>query len=392
MERTGGVSDVPQPASQPSTDYAVTVASSLAELRDAMPELRSQESDSDLFSTWHWFENLSGQGIEADLRRYFVLVRQGGNHAAFCLPLLHSPRCAAALWGGATTSLSNYYSSLYAPIGDPCSVTLAGLRAAISHIKRHLRGSAVLDFRPLDTDSPFYRNLLAALSAEGYVTDHYFCFGNWHLQVAGRSFAEYEPNIPSRLRNTYKRGRKKLEATGDWSLEVHARPGAELEQAIREFETIYSKSWKNPEPFPGFVPGLCRTAAERGWLRLGVVRAGGQPVAAQLWLIKDGHALIYKLAYDEAYKHLSAGSVLSAEMMRRAIDDDKAVDVDYLTGDDAYKSDWMSARRERRGVLAFNPVHPLGAAALLKQRLGRWARRLKPSRPEAAVAAPVNAA
>ncbi len=55
------------------------------------------------------------------------------------------------------------------------------------------------------------------------------------------------------------------------------------------------------------------------------------------------------------------------------------LDVDYLTGDDPYKKDWMTHRRERWGITAFNPRTPrrvlmaarhVGAAAL-----GRFAGR-----------------
>ena len=40
--------------------------------------------------------------------------------------------------------------------------------------------------------------------------------------------------------------------------------------------------------------------------------------------------------------------------MEHVIDTDKVHDVDYLTGDDAYKKDWMPDRRERWGIAVFN--------------------------------------
>jgi len=46
--------------------------------------------------------------------------------------------------------------------------------------------------------------------------------------------------------------------------------------------------------------------------------------------------------------------------MQHALDIDRVHEVDYLTGDDAYKKDWMSARRERWGMVAFNPRTPRG--------------------------------
>jgi Acetyltransferase (GNAT) domain len=221
-----------------------------------------------------------------------------------------------------------------------------------------------------------------ALELEGYWVDAYQCFGNWHLAVNNRSYAEYEVSIPSRLRNTIKRNRKKLSAAGTWTVEVINQPGPELERGITAWQAVYDKSWKVPEPFPHFVPGLIRMCAQQGWLRLGVLRLGELPIAAQLWIIKDGYALIYKLAYDEDYKQYSAGSALSAELMRRALDEDRTVDVDYLTGDDGYKVDWMSHRRQRMGLVAFDRRSAQGLISFAKQRLGQaWRRWSAPAVP-----------
>ncbi|MBC7704405.1 MAG: GNAT family N-acetyltransferase [Rhodoferax sp.] len=289
------------------------------------------------------------------------------------------------------TALSTYYSSLFAPTGDPELASVGACRAVVRHLLQQPGSPGVIDLQPLDTGSAFYTCMQAALRAEGWWVDTYFCFGNWHLQVGGRSFDTYYPNVPSRLRNTIRRGRKKLDNGGAWSLEVQAEPGPALEAAIAAFDTIYRKSWKVPEPYPDFVPGLCRTAARKGWLRLGVVRLGGVPIAAQLWLVRDNRALIYKLAYDEEFKRLSAGSVLSAEMMRRAIDDERVVDVDYLTGDDGYKADWMSHRRERRGIVAFHPSSLQGLSSAARHFAGRaWARHRAAHASAAAAPAPAD--
>jgi hypothetical protein len=51
-------------------------------------------------------------------------------------------------------------------------------------------------------------------------------------------------------------------------------------------------------------------------------------------------------------------------------------EVDYLIGDDAYKQDWMSHRRERWGIVAYNPRTLFGLAGALKQMLGGCRRKL----------------
>jgi hypothetical protein len=41
-------------------------------------------------------------------------------------------------------------------------------------------------------------------------------------------------------------------------------------------------------------------------------------------------------------------------LMEHVLDQDKVNEVDYLTGDDTYKAAWMSDRRERWGLVAYN--------------------------------------
>jgi len=363
-------------------DYEVLGFATLAELRAAAETGMADDCGDDMFFTPAWFENLADRGIGGDTRPSWLLVRHRRAGTAFCLPLMRKPRGGGAVYGPVLASLSTYYSSLFAPTGEPALITAGACRAVVQHLRARGSSPGVIDLQPLDAESAFYRFMQDALRAEGWWVDSYFCFGNWHLAVGGRTFEAYYETIPSRLRNTIRRGRKKLDDGGAWSLAVHATPGPALEQAIADFDAIYRKSWKVPEPFPDFVPGLCRTAARLGWLRLGVVRLGDVPIAAQLWLLRDGKALIYKLAYDEEFKRFSAGSVLSADMMRRAIDDERVVDVDYLTGDDGYKADWMSHRRERRGLIGFDARSLQGLASAARHFAGRaWSRRRAASAP-----------
>lgn len=76
----------------------------------------------------------------------------------------------------------------------------------------------------------------------------------------------------------------------------------------------------------------------------------------------------------QGQEKLSAGSVLSAELMRHVMDVDRVREVDFLSGDDAYKADWMAHRRERIGLVAFDQRHWRGWLAALRHRAGRWRR------------------
>jgi hypothetical protein len=319
-------------------------------IRAAAPALARAPVHADLFGTLDWFENLLDHGMDG-LETPCLLVGQCASATAV-LPLLR---------GKGLRGLSNYYSSLYEPACSTPDVLADFMRAAASHLRGQRPGAPIVTLQPLARE--FAATAQQAFAQAGYWTDTFFCFGNWYLEVAGRSFAQYHAGLPSQLRGNLERGRARLERAAPWSLRIVDAPGPALEEALRDYTRIYAASWKEPEPHPAFIPGLCRMAAARGWLRLGVLSVNGEPGAAQLWLVKDGTASIYKLAYDERLRRYSPGSLLTAHMMARCIDEDRVRVVDYLTGDDPYKRDWMSHRRERVGMIAFDPATPRGLAA-----------------------------
>lgn len=340
----------------------------------------------DIFFAQEWFENLAQHGFDTAAQLRLWAFEQEGRLVG-CVPMADGVRTDAP-FGSTLGSLSNYYSCLYGPINPGEGLPSEAWASLAKAIRQHPARWPVVEFHPLDTDSSFYRGMLANLHAVGYWVDTLFCFGNWYLDVAGRDYAQYLTSRTSKLRSNITRARKKLDATGAWEIQVITDEGPALEHAIREFERVYNLSWKQPEPYPEFIPGLCRMAARQGWLRLGLLNYEGQAIAAQLWFVVNGRALIYKIAYDQAQSALSAGAVLTADMIRRAIDEDRVHEVDYLSGDDAYKRHWMSHRRERFGIIAFNPRTLGGLIAggrhFLGKRIKRWRAALEARRTPAA--------
>lgn len=280
----------------------------------------------------------------------FLVLRRGGDAVAV-MPLLVGGEGGAQ--PGCAQALANYYSALWAPALAP-GLQAAELAPLLRELLRRHAPLHRLDFAPLDPGSRAWEVLRGALRGAGLPAWDYFAFGNWYLQCdVFDGWAAYLAARPGALRNTLRRAEKRLERAGA-RIEI-VSGGQRLAAAAQAYAQVYAASWKQPEPHPDFVPGLIRCCAAQGWLRLGVVWLQEQPVAAQLWIVAHGKASIYKLAYDQAHKALGAGTVLTARLMRHALECDGVAEVDYLMGDDAYKRDWMSHRRERRGLRAFNP-------------------------------------
>jgi len=304
---------------------------------------------SDIHFTPQWFELLARTALPEGTKVGIYSLGKTDDLLAPRLPCMSFSNQPCVLH-----SLSNFYTPLFAPIaGD--TINKEGIASLIDRLAQDRPIWTMLNFRPLDPDTSFFNSLTKGLKDGGWWVDRYFCFGNWFLQVDEDSFDSYFAKRPSQLRNTVNRARKKLLKLPNYQLHIQTQADELLEPMLADFVTVYNRSWKKPEPFPDFIPELGRLAAREGWLRLGVIRLNDQPIAAQLWLVFGGVASIVKLAYDQEHIRLSAGSVLTAALMQHVTDIDKVREVDYLIGDDPYKRDWMSHRRERYGIIAFNP-------------------------------------
>ena len=316
-----------------------------------------------------WYKNLIQTVYAEDVGVYFYVLKKGGLPVAI-LPVRITRNSASPT----LESLSNYYSSIYSPVFS-ISLKARDLVPLFDTVRNEHGSVSVIRFAPMATDSRSYEVLRDALQLSGYIPFSFFCFGNWYLKVLGE-WSGYWSNREGILRNTVRRMERKFQKEGGVIEMVVG--GAEIEPAIQAFQQVYSASWKRPEPYPEFVPGLVRVCAEKGWLRLGIARLNGVPVAAELWIVAHGKAEIYKLAYHEDYKAYSPGKLLTAFLMRHVIEVDRVKEVDYLIGDDPHKQFWMSHRRERWGIVAYNPKTLMGALGLLREVLGRLAKNFFP--------------
>lgn len=326
----------------------------------------------DLFSTLQWLELLEQSSFPEQYSSYICAAATDGGIKAL-LPLQAGHRNGLAA-GRGLHSMSNYYSPLFSPYSVAGTDGVAAMDFIFQQLSRAHPAWHWLNLEPLSQQERDRLDL--SLTQNGFNVFPYFRFGNWYLRLQGRSFADYSRDLPGRLLNTITRKRKKLDKQGYWDIRIYTGV-EELQQGLDAYWQVYNSSWKQTEPYPDFINGLIKLAAEQGWLRLGVLSLAQQPVAAQLWLVYRGTASIYKLAYDERFKELSPGSVLSQHMFEQVIDADKVEEIDYLVGDDAYKRDWMSERRERWGIMAFNQTTLQGRGLVAVERVKRMLKSVR---------------
>lgn len=297
------------------------------------------------FCSLLWYKNWISTVLDKESQQTLFLGYEQDNHLQLLLPLMRS-KTAPHTWS--IESLGNYYTPFFQILyaSDQCN-----LLPFFKQLKDLKPDWDRLILQPMQKEQ--VRELLPVLKCAWLPSVPFFCFVNWYMEVNHRSFDEYFSGLSSRVKNTVNRKTGQFNRLEDSKIEILTQQ-QDVAKAIQSFEAVYALSWKQKEPYTEFIPGLISLAAAQGALRMGVAYIGKKAIAAQLWIVADNTAYIYKLAYDESYKKLSIGSILTATLMRHAIDVDKVDSVDYLSGDDAYKQEWMSLRRERWGIKIFN--------------------------------------
>lgn len=304
------------------------------------------------FDRLSWFAALAQWG---GVSPWLAVARKDG--ALAVLPL------AKAAEGGVDHlgPLANWYAFTVRPRISAGADGLALLAALARDLRRQ---SGRITLWPVPDEEGEASLLRAAFARAGWIVTCAPCDTNHILQLGGRDYAQYLASRPGPLRTTLKRKAKKVTITlyDDFS-----------EAAWADYETVYAQSWKPEEGSPTLLRHFAREEGAAGRLRMGVAHAeldgAYQPVAAQMWTVEQGTAYIHKLAYVESAKPLSPGTSLSAALFEKVIDGDKVHMVDFGTGDDPYKRDWMEESRPRYRLTAYNPARPAQWGAIAKSLL-----------------------
>jgi len=332
------------------------------QLPESANALFAQGEKDSIFFSRPWFENLTAVALDDDHTMALACV-VAGNKVVAILPLM---KCAGNTW----YSLKHRYTSLYSLLladDDPQRV-LACLSQGLSQLPLN----ALLLEPVADNDhnlNDFQRNMETA----GFSCDRTFRQYNWIYRVQEQSYKDYMAARPAKLRNTISRKKRKLER--EHGYEIRLFTGDEVPQKMSDYNAVYNSSWKANEQYVDFLDGIVDGFSKQGWSRLAILYVKGQPVAAQLWFVLHGKANIFRLSYDKAWKQYSPGSILTSFLMEYVIDIDEVKEIDFLTGNDAYKQDWMSDRRERFVLSCVKNVKPRGRFELFTESLKRLLKK-----------------
>jgi Acetyltransferase (GNAT) domain len=314
-----------------------------------------REAQPCLFDRLDWLESLHRMALRDKLP---LLIRSFEEDQQLWLPLMLQGRGHAA-------SLANWYNFQWQPIFTGCwddVSKLSLLRNAAHTLGEHAKR---LTFSPVPDENRVASLIEAAFEQSGWIVFREQCDTNHVLTLNGRSFDAYWETRPSRLKNTVKRKGK----AGQVSIRIERDYTPE---SWRDYERVYAKSWKPEEGNPEFLRQLAERESIAGAMRLGLAYVDAQPVAAQFWTVENGIALIHKLAHDENHIQASPGSLLSAALFQYVIDVDRVNFIDFGTGNDAYKAEWMEEVRPRFRLEMFWPNHPANWPHIAVRKARLW--------------------
>jgi broad specificity phosphatase PhoE len=274
---------------------------------------------------------------------------------------------------GEFKALANWYSFTCGPVfaGDPDEARKLLMLKAIGKRLRKMRGApGHISLSPVPRADGTSDLLVRAFKQSGWLVFASQVSTNWTAHVAGLSFEDYWAARPSQLRNTHKRKNGKA----DFDVVIYDQFD---EAAWEEFEAVYEGSWKPEEGAPAFLRETALFEGSAGCLRLGLCRLDGVAVAAQYWTVEGGTACIHKLAHRESARELSPGTILSAALFRHVIDEDKVDIIDFGSGNDGYKADWMDESNPLDVVDIYNPMQFRGLLGAARAAISALVARVR---------------
>jgi hypothetical protein len=324
--------------------------------------LFKQSEQGSVFFSRPWLDNLANTAVDDALTPVLACVVAGDRVLAI-LPLMKSEGYS---WYSLKHRYTTHYSLLV--VQENQQQVLTCMAEGLAQLPLE-----ALLLEPVGDDDSRLNSLQKIMQTLGFSCERIFRFYNWVYPVQGQSFSDYLADRPTRLRNTISRKQRKLEREHGYQIQLFT--GKDVPRKMPDYYTVYNASWKANEQYVSFLDGIVAAFSEQGWTRLAVLYVKNRPVAAQLWFVAHAKASIFRLVYDKSWKAYSPGSILTAFLMEHVIDQCKVEEIDFLTGNDAYKQDWMSERRERFALSCVRSKQPSGRYQSLLALLNRLVKK-----------------
>jgi CelD/BcsL family acetyltransferase involved in cellulose biosynthesis len=269
----------------------------------------------------------------------------------------------------------------------PLTGVLAENDLVVEELVKVIAGSRArrISFAFIDRTDESMRALRDGLMRAGYRIEERPLTRSPYLEMVG-DWDAYEASLGSEVRGNLRRRRRRLEERGTVRFdEQDGRTG--FDRLFDEVVDVEKMGWKGEQGTAigsrtdtlHFYREVAAWAADRGELRIHILRLDERPIAAALALRSDGIQFHLKIGFDPAYRQLAPGTLLMREYIRSAFADGLR-GIEMLGADEAYKRVWCPEIRETMALQAFarSPAGRLDRFAFAHGR--PLAKRLLPDR------------
>lgn len=354
--------------SETAQPFDVEEVSGLDGLRRMAPDwnrLVEEASVADFFQTWEWTESWLEAFCEPE--RLVVLLVRDGSRLVAALPILGQP--GRQWWSGsrffAAENKQTPRSGLLhtGPVGEAARAVLGHLRRTRRHVS--------LTFPSCPAGSPVFQGLIeTAADLDWGVTTEQRRYSP-RLRIT-TDWARYLGTRPKHVRKEWERKRRRLEEAGQAEFVVVT--GGDVARAMDEVLEIERHSWKEDRGtsftaeggLDRFYGALARRCAERGWLRLHLLRIDGRPAAFTFAISYAGELLALKTSYDSRLRTASPGIAIMLRAVEHAFSEGMTA-FDFLGGSSRWKSEITDDCVEIDDVCLFTRGIPETELRLLKQ-------------------------
>jgi CelD/BcsL family acetyltransferase involved in cellulose biosynthesis len=311
-----------------------------------------------------------------------LLVASRGDEPQAILPVMRSERQIHGLRLQVLATAGNDHWKAGTPIlGRDPEGSLVTLLEALAQE----RGWHVLELGPMRDDSETLALLLTHAERLGFRPRIARKLEDPVVKMDG-AWEDYFESLSSNLRSQVKRSEAKLLREGPVTLEEYLG-GAELDQRLEEFFRVEASGWKgregtaiSSEPATReFYSRLAHASAERGELRLHMLRVSGKCIAADYCVASGRTVYMLKVGYDETWSQCSPGQVIRMRVLKHLFaGSDEIYDLMAGGGEHrGYKLRWSNLARTYAMVRLFKPRSVLGQLAAKAYGVQAWIRERK---------------
>lgn len=385
-ERAGA----PPPATAravPKSPLALAIVDTTADfaaLRGPWTELLAASAACHLFLTWEWL--FTWWQHLAEGRRLFLVTLHADGRLVAIAPFVAGRRRYGPVsfpvleFAGTGAVGSDYLDLIVRPGYEEAAVdAIADLVARrsvtlrLGQMREAALGRALAD-----------RLVAGGWSAARLVTD--VCP---FIDLSATSWDGYLAGLGASHRYNFKRRLRNLERSCDVSFE-RADTDDARHAALEALVALHRRRWEPRGGSDGlhtpaivvFHEAFSALAAERGWLRLFLLRVNAVPVAAFYGFRYHGTFSFYQSGFEPTSSRQSVGLITLGLTIQQAIQEG-AGEYDFLHGSEDYKFLWTDRTRPLQRIELYPPTAAgtaHGAAAAIRRRLGRWRRHGQPLR------------